>query len=93
MTFIDFAMNVGMAGAALILGVMTASLRIADHVRGVGIGMLTMLVMGGIAAVSVAYGPVVEPLWLHYVVFALVPYILGLSLLAALLRSSPKAPN
>ncbi len=93
MTLIDFAMNAGMAGAAFMLGVMTGCLRISAHVRGLGIGVLMMLVMGSIAAISVTRGPVVEPLWLHYVLFALVPYLLGISILAALSRPSSKVPD
>lgn len=90
MTGIAFFMTVGMAGAAFLLGVMTCSLRIADHLRGVGIGILLMLAMGSIAAISVARGPLVGPLWLHYLLFALTPYVLGFAVLAILLRSASK---
>jgi hypothetical protein len=90
---ITFFMTIGMAGAAFLLGVMTCSLRIADSVRGVSIGILSMLAMGTVAAISVARGPLPGPLWLHYLLFALVPFLLGFATLAVLLRSASKSSD
>lgn len=91
MTGIAFFMTIGMAGAAFLLGVMTCSLKVADSVRGVGEGVLLMLAMGSIAAISVAHDPLVQPIWLHYLLFALAPYILGYVFLAVLLRAASKS--
>lgn len=77
MTFGTFLVAFGVAGTFLILGAMIRTLWISDHVRGVGIWLMALLFMGGVGAVVTAYSPVVEPLWLHYVLIVLTPAIIG----------------
>lgn len=86
MTFGTFLTTFGVAGASLMIGAMVRTLWITDHVRAVATCLLPLLLMGGIGAFVTSYHPIVEPLWLHYVLIVLCPFVVGYVGLALLLR-------
>lgn len=86
MTFGTFLTTFGVAGAFLMIGAMVRTLWISDQIRAVATWLLPLLFMGGIGAFVTSYHPVVEPLWLHYVLIVLCPFAVGYVGLALLLR-------
>lgn len=77
MTLGTFLITFGLAGASLLLGVIVRSFWIGNEVRETGFWFVALLFMGGIGAVVTSFDPVVQPLWLHYVLTVLGPFILG----------------
>lgn len=88
MTFSGFLMVVGMVGAAFLVGVILRTLGLRETVRGAGIWLAALVFMGAVAAVTSARSPLIEPLWLHYVVFLAVPFAAGFVGLSLLVRGS-----
>lgn len=67
MDLVAFLIVFGVVGASLLLGAMTRTLWLSDDVKAVGWWSGPLLFMGGVGAFTSSYHPVVEPLWLHYV--------------------------
>lgn len=77
MDFASFVITFGVVGAWLLLGVMTRTLWLLDDVKAVGRFAVPLLFMGGIGAFTTSYHPVVEPLWVHYLLIVAVPFAVG----------------
>ncbi|MFT4158110.1 MAG: hypothetical protein QM630_09345 [Microbacterium sp.] len=91
MTFGTFLITFGVAGISLILGVIVRTFWISSRVNGAGFWLLALLFMGSIGAVITAYSPVVEPLWLHYVLIVVAPFVVGFIGLSVLIGRRPAA--
>lgn len=89
MTFGMFLVAFGVAGISMILGVIVRTFWISNRVNGAGFWLLALLFMGGIGAVTTAYNPVVEPLWLHYVLIVVAPFVVGFIGLSVLIGRRP----
>lgn len=91
MTFGSFLTTFGVVGAAMMIGAMLRTLWITDQIRAVATWLLPLLFMGGIGAFVTSYHPIVEPLWLHYLLIVLCPFAVGYVGLALLLRGGGPA--
>jgi hypothetical protein len=89
MTLGMFLVAFGVAGISVILGVIVRTFWISNRVNGAGFWLLALLFMGGIGAVTTAYNPVVEPLWLHYVLIVVAPFVVGFIGLSVLIGRRP----
>lgn len=88
MDFGSFLMYFGMIGCSLLLGVVLRSFSIRETMQGIGMIFAALIFMGGIASALTAQYPLIEPLWLHYLVFVGGPLSIGYFGLAILTRKS-----
>lgn len=85
MDFVALLITFGVVGGSLLLGVMTRTLWLKEDVKSrwwAG----PLFFMGGVGAFTTSYHPVVEPLWLHYVLIVAVPFAVGYIGLALVTR-------
>lgn len=85
MSFGTFLITFGVIGIWFLLGVMTRTLWLRDDVHAVRTWSGPLLFMGGIGAFTSSYHPIVEPLWLHYVLIVGIPLVVGYVGLALLI--------
>lgn len=85
MSFGTFLITFGVVGVSFLVGVMVRTLWITSEVRAVSSWLAPLLFMGCIGAFTTSYHPVVEPLWLHYVLIVAVPFAGGYVALALLI--------
>ncbi|WEK61715.1 MAG: hypothetical protein P0Y60_02820 [Candidatus Microbacterium colombiense] len=78
MTFGTFLVTFGLAGVSLLLGVTVGTFWLSNQIRDLGFWFFALLFMGLVGAVVTSYSPIVQPLWLHYVLIVLTPFVLGI---------------
>ncbi|WP_449407306.1 hypothetical protein [Microbacterium maritypicum] len=78
-------MTFGVVGTSLLLGVMTTTLWLSDDVKAVGRWAGALFFMGSVGAFTTSYYPVIEPLWVHYLLIVGLPFAAGYIGLALLI--------
>lgn len=86
---VGFTLTVGLIGSSFLLGIVARSLGVRETFTGTGIWTLAMAFI--LAAVSFlsALRPVLQPLWLQYLLLDVLPFAVGFIGLSLLIGRRP----